>query len=326
MDFSELRVEEAEWFRDYVTACAPFRLDELRTWLLATDGPLNALDGSLASLVPLWKWVVDLGRDDLTALVGERYAALAIANGATVPNAIFYASEAITHYVFETLQGIDPEARRDILRKKKGQRVENEFQNQTGMVVHGRWNRLDPETFRFLKGAYDEDRLDRDPERLVNIVRSFFQVGETVGRTDWEWPQTTGAPPDFPVLTASPVAAQDEPTKTHSPRRDLTIVFPAADGSAPASLEPFTRAVDPHATSVDSWLREPTASQLILLAGGLTLEGTIQRGQFTLLMETPSADDAEWARITTALTGILRPAGATIRDGSTNRILRGRTF
>ncbi|WP_456787770.1 hypothetical protein [Cellulomonas sp. P5_C5] len=68
MDFPTLSLAQATEFRDHVVAREPYLLRELAQWMVATGGPVDQMDASLASLVPLWEWYVELARADFRGL------------------------------------------------------------------------------------------------------------------------------------------------------------------------------------------------------------------------------------------------------------------
>ena len=67
-EFSELAREQADEYCEHVVAREPYHLRDLARWMRATDGPIDAMDASLASLDPLWQWYVDLARRDFAGL------------------------------------------------------------------------------------------------------------------------------------------------------------------------------------------------------------------------------------------------------------------
>lgn len=58
MDFQGTTREQADEYCRYVLATEPWRLRDLAERMRATGGPLAQMDGSYASLVPLWRWFV----------------------------------------------------------------------------------------------------------------------------------------------------------------------------------------------------------------------------------------------------------------------------
>lgn len=68
MDFYRLSPERAVQFCDHVVAREPYLLRDLASWLDQTGGPLDAMDGSVDSLVLLWEWYCDLVSADFLGL------------------------------------------------------------------------------------------------------------------------------------------------------------------------------------------------------------------------------------------------------------------
>ncbi|MFS0700071.1 hypothetical protein AB6N24_08890 [Cellulomonas sp. 179-A 4D5 NHS] len=68
MDFYRLSPERAAEFCAHVGAREPYLLRQLASWLDQTGGPLDAMDASVDSLVPLWEWYCDLISADFLGL------------------------------------------------------------------------------------------------------------------------------------------------------------------------------------------------------------------------------------------------------------------
>lgn len=68
MEFFDVPADRAAEFRDHVIAREPYHLRDLASWMDQTGGPLDEMDASVASLVPLWEWCLDLARADFLGL------------------------------------------------------------------------------------------------------------------------------------------------------------------------------------------------------------------------------------------------------------------
>ncbi|MCC2318147.1 hypothetical protein [Cellulomonas chengniuliangii] len=68
MDFDELSSAQAAQFCEHVVAREPYLLRELASWMDQTGGPLDQMDASVDSLVPLLEWYLDLARADFLGL------------------------------------------------------------------------------------------------------------------------------------------------------------------------------------------------------------------------------------------------------------------
>ncbi|QSB24277.1 hypothetical protein [Curtobacterium sp. 24E2] len=54
----QVSVADAHRLRDFVAGSEQGWLTQLAHWLVATGGPIKALDFTVDSLVPLWAWYV----------------------------------------------------------------------------------------------------------------------------------------------------------------------------------------------------------------------------------------------------------------------------
>jgi hypothetical protein len=104
--FRDLSATDAERYRVQVAADGPARLAELARLLDAAGVDLDAFDGTVRSLGPLWAWFLEFARADFPGIAldavprdeavepqGPEYARLG------------YAAELIAHYLFEVASG-----------------------------------------------------------------------------------------------------------------------------------------------------------------------------------------------------------------------------
>ena len=66
--FASVTVQEAEAYRAYMEEAHPWRLRELAEALNDGGHSLTAMDGSDASLVPLWRWALNCVDNDFVWL------------------------------------------------------------------------------------------------------------------------------------------------------------------------------------------------------------------------------------------------------------------
>ncbi|MFS0700072.1 hypothetical protein AB6N24_08895 [Cellulomonas sp. 179-A 4D5 NHS] len=66
--FDSLSPAQAAQFCEHVVAREPYLLRELASWLEQTGGPLEAMDASVDSLVPLWEWYLNLAGEGFLGL------------------------------------------------------------------------------------------------------------------------------------------------------------------------------------------------------------------------------------------------------------------
>lgn len=76
-EYCNLTREQAVQLRDHIIAREPYHLRELATWVRDTGGPLEEMDGSVASLDPMWQWCLDLARRDFDGLTDGMVPSLA---------------------------------------------------------------------------------------------------------------------------------------------------------------------------------------------------------------------------------------------------------
>lgn len=73
MSFVRVSLQAATELRDHIRAREPFKLQMLARWMRDTGGPLEQMDASFESLVPLWGWFVGQLEADLpTVCAGVR--------------------------------------------------------------------------------------------------------------------------------------------------------------------------------------------------------------------------------------------------------------
>jgi len=116
MDMTDMRLSEAQRCCDVVAARGPVKLAELAGWLTADGVDLEQFDASLPSLVPLWKWFVDLARRGFpgvpesgrhTSFVQWEYDRPGVFRR---PHQAGYVVEAVAYYLVAVWMRADPQA------------------------------------------------------------------------------------------------------------------------------------------------------------------------------------------------------------------------
>lgn len=111
--FHDLTDAESAGLLALVCAREPARLRELGEWVAATDGPVDALDASWHSLVPLWKWVVEFIDADLPGVPRDAQPVDCVDEPANpaLPLALplLYVVESVAHYLAATAQRAHPD-------------------------------------------------------------------------------------------------------------------------------------------------------------------------------------------------------------------------
>lgn len=127
MKIRDFTIEQAEALRDFIIRREPARLSDLAYWMRDTDGPIDEMDASLDSLIPLWKWFVWFVN---SGCPGVPEAARPESFQRYVPNLnteqrqflgshalrwrAAFASESLEHYVMAVLRRLDGSARWEV--------------------------------------------------------------------------------------------------------------------------------------------------------------------------------------------------------------------
>ncbi|MBX9244111.1 hypothetical protein ICW40_04725 [Actinotalea ferrariae] len=118
MQIVELRLESPERaaeFCAYTIAREPWFLAELARWMADTGGPLEQMDATAESLVPLWEWFISFVDADLPGLPADAVWALSPVVDHRLPVRACAAGERVMHYVRLVLEHYEPEAQWTVL-------------------------------------------------------------------------------------------------------------------------------------------------------------------------------------------------------------------
>lgn len=211
--FYEFTEAEAESWRSYVDERQPGMLADLADMIRLTGGPLNSMDGSLGSLVPLWKWFVDYAlagcpglRPDIQSM---RFRALS--ETGFKDQRPYAAAERLEHYIFMVVRNAYPDAHWDVLRAKTKRNVDIHHL-ETGIRFAGkRWGQVGYFLVVLVGGIPTDARGVRSPDTLKNAVEAVFgpfpeSTGNRTGDSLEALSESTSASseiPDGPVF-ASP--------------------------------------------------------------------------------------------------------------------------
>lgn len=150
MYFRHLTPDEAIAHRDLVIAREPHRLALLEQWMRDTGGPLDEMDASVASLVPLWDWFIGFvddgcpgvrrdGRPDWYDVAHYLELHQRQANPATEEFWVAqFAAESLEHYLFGVCARLDPTARWELYERTNPDPTDI-FCHSTGIQVAGDW-------------------------------------------------------------------------------------------------------------------------------------------------------------------------------------------
>lgn len=173
----QVSVADAHRWRDFVASSERRWLTQLAHWLVATKGPIEALDFTVDSLVPLWAWYVAWYRDGLPGVPEHvrQETGYAFRNneprteGDWEDERCGWSAQALSHYVAATVRRYDPEASYEV--KPIVPRSRHQFmENDTFFVAFGEWVMhgigVPGAVFRI-----DDSRFSSaDPARIYEIV------------------------------------------------------------------------------------------------------------------------------------------------------------
>lgn len=175
--FFDLTHDEALRFRDHVQARHAARLSDLAWSLADTDGPVDELDGSEQSLVPLWAWFKGFVKRGLPGVAPQAQSSMSrrLGRAATENDRIYFAAEMLEHYAFEVVRRTHPDVRWGVYRQVgRGRDLDQNltgFEFPDGVVTPIGW-RFATITLQFLDG----DEVASTDEALRNLVRRVYRV------------------------------------------------------------------------------------------------------------------------------------------------------
>lgn len=320
MHYYDLTVTQAEDLRSWVEASGPARLAELAEWVDTSGGPLSRLDGSFASLVPLWEWFVhscDTNLEDIVGRDKRPFEELVMHLSVESPRPAHYASETLSHYVFQVFKGIDPDTRWTVFYPPRKSRVLDNDTHRTGIATLGTWNWLDPRLGSITRRVLSGNTVSRSPAELRDLVTTLFDGGDDIrgssspafSLADYLGCDQT-APPFPPSLASIHTSARrDEPEPF---QKQAPVVFMAR--STPEAFR-----------EIDHFLRtlgaKTAGNDRIFLAfdEGVFLEVEDgSDGAVSLSVEAIAASQDDWGRLVAGYNKHLAAAGFEAFDGHTS--------
>lgn len=173
----QVSVADAHRWRDFVAGSERRWLIQLAHWVVATKGPIEALDFTIDSLVPLWAWYLAWYRDGLPGVPDRVRNETGYAFRNDAPRSeddwqkqrLNWSSTALSHYIAATVRRYDPTAGyqvKPIVPRSRDQFMEND----TFFVAFGEWVMhgigIPGAVFRI-----DDSRFSSaDPARIYDII------------------------------------------------------------------------------------------------------------------------------------------------------------
>lgn len=333
LSFVYVRPRDAVAYLAHIEARGPARLGDLARAMDATSGPLDAMDGSFESLVPLWGWFVAWFNDGLPGVRPNARPSRSIFLNGRQPDPqdrVGYAAEPITHYLFEVLRatGNDPRweltpfrtrddggAQMPSISSSLATRFEAErIGVGIGRDLGGRDRYHEPESL--LRAVLQELELaviPGDPVAGGSLLTSLLQLP----------PVPLGAPIRIPPI------GQMDPRwllKEAPGGGDLMIADERADASQIETMPPLDAAAFAHGLNAAGWTHEggmvtpealwDEATQLTYGDVIALIEPLVEDGELRALnLYSVNSTDAEWASMESALAFLAKGQGARV-DGA----------
>ena len=111
--FDLISASSAQEYVDHIVRRAPARLSDLAHHMASTGGPIEEMNGSFESLVPMWRWFLaqhELGHPGIPDDARPSMARF-LNYSPSVEDRPKYAAEPIAHYLFEIIRTSEVDAR-----------------------------------------------------------------------------------------------------------------------------------------------------------------------------------------------------------------------
>ncbi|MFT3796895.1 hypothetical protein [Microbacterium sp.] len=185
MDFSDLDRPVAEDYLRYVRSTHEVRLWELANWVSATGGPVEVLDGSVGSLVPLYVWFkgfVDAGMPGVPDGSAPEVSRL-LGWSEVDPDRLrqIYGAEVLSHYLFEVVRRYHPDIKWTLFTEGPGKTrwLSNQ---ETGIVIPLRdgpsWEGILNVGPSVRRRYVDRDKLSFPDDRLRSSATDAFMLNK----------------------------------------------------------------------------------------------------------------------------------------------------
>ncbi|UZN02437.1 hypothetical protein [Cellulomonas sp. S1-8] len=250
--YLDLSREQAWDVVRHIEARAPYRLCLLAEVMRDTDGPLDQMDASLESLVPMWEWFTTLAMagypdvpTDVPSLYEPRIAAHVLPEYADLARRRALLCEGLMHYIELVIKGVDQGARWDLWLQKGRVRMA-QHQEPVVRLSNGSSIRL-TNLATGMAYQYEKGQVQgaRDPLALRNTIAEDLPSSWWRGGQDEEpsvlvpYLSYAGQTPPA-IVTSSPLAALfGPPTSTPAePFDDIGVELLLAVGPAAGLDDP----------------------------------------------------------------------------------------
>lgn len=328
-DYSE---EEARRFLQFVIDREPFMLSELARWMEQTGGPVDEMDGSVESLVPLWVWFVEFALDGYPTVSTDAVSTRnrAVSERELTDQRRHVATEPVEHYVFQVIKGIYADAHWDLFvdQGRSATHVDL-FQFETGIRFDGdRWeqvgHRLRAMSFTIPGNIRNSNRPTKLRESIEEAFGPFastrINFGKSILRRLVDEPILGISDLVVPILVPLPqideevVGVRDEIVLARSSlrlgREKPGLSMESTRVGAELSALGFCK-VD--GTSLSGEDLSKDEAEFVWGEKPVLLQTRVVKGKLVALMfSAHGADVVDWVRMITALTDMARRFDARV--------------
>jgi hypothetical protein len=231
---------DAEAFRDHVVRRSAARLIDLARQMKATGGPIELMDATPASLVPLWEWYLRMVEEDFPGTRDDAVPSVARFLGfEDLPKDLLragYVAESFEHYLFLITDNVTGDARWEVSSAKSTATIIDDETNRAGIVSSANGFLSAQETlFRLALRAIRARPVARDPKVLENFFRNRVSLSDP------------SLQPRYRLLELAnePEVPWDDPVRQPPIRRDAVRVATRSDGPSGFALVIGAIASDP---------------------------------------------------------------------------------
>ena len=341
-NFFELSHAQALVYLDHVVRREPARLSDLAHWMAETAGPLDQMDASRQSLVPLWTWMKDfilqgspgVPRDALSSCASVLHMRVESPEEARAR----YVLETVEHYVLLVIRREFDDAHWDVFEQKPG-RYGDALHHATGIRYHGeRFYNLDLSLGGMARNLLRHQVRAGEDGRLDDGVNAWFEQppmepATPTGSVLTALANQPAIPATDPSRAVPAFAEEPQPTPSvNTPRAGEELVFAAIGASFDEDHDSHPVLPELPRSTVSEGLSAlgfRTSTGALIEADDLSHEGQflhrdeiaaastlLDEGSFYgLFLEPIAATEEEWSALTTGLNELGTRVGARLAPG-----------
>lgn len=305
---SDLTREQANRHLAHAENTREFRLTELAHWMAASGGPIDEMDGSLASVEPLWKWVQTFIDSDAAKMIPAEWRTDESIGFGFIPAVKYrrrhYIAQALPSYILEILQRLEPSTHFSLYNWGGSNHANfNALVYRAGFIVTPELNSLDRWS---ASGTFDRKRISF--EKFFAWFSAEFEDWVTLAANDSRGPSILVSLVDRPLSDFD--SLRIPPEFVAEPK-----ALPDKSEPALAELEEYEFMIAARDYDPDDLAAAKALDAAVIHAALLEMDAGLGGGGNI-------TDPAEWLSTEQAEIGLGTVAGATIfvADGAVHGI------